>query len=120
MPSSRPTKPEFFEVITFTWSVNLRSAAINAHRFNVPVPFWRLSNDGVVDIADFPAFGMDQPDDMAQRTRLSALELRVGVECLPISPSAAPQQCIAERVQQHVGIRPRVQIYRQYARRPGL
>ena len=69
--------------------------------------FWRLGDDGVVDIADFPAFGVDQPDHMTQQcATVGALELRVGNgEMLAdIAQCHRTEQRIAERMQQYVAI----------------
>jgi hypothetical protein len=66
-----------------------------------------LGDDGGVDIADAVA-GSDHAARrfLQQRTRIGALELRVGVREVfaDIAQRGRAQQGIGDRVQQHVGI----------------
>ncbi|MNF99164.1 hypothetical protein D3C84_820540 [compost metagenome] len=69
--------------------------------------FRRLGDDGVIDVADLPAFGVDQCDDMTQqRTAVGALELRVGVREMlaDVTQCSGTEQGIAQGMQQDVTI----------------
>ncbi|MNI77532.1 hypothetical protein D3C73_1338320 [compost metagenome] len=70
--------------------------------------FRRLGDDGVIDVADFPAFGMDQCDDVTQqRTAVGALELRVGIREMlaDVAQRRGAEQGIAQGVQEDVTVR---------------
>ncbi|MCY1177672.1 hypothetical protein D9M73_179880 [compost metagenome] len=69
--------------------------------------FRRLGDDGVIDVADLPAFGVDQCDDMTQqRTAVGALELRVGIREMlaDVAQRRGAEQGIAQGVQEDVTV----------------
>ena len=105
-------KPELFGGSGFNVhlvQINLKIRSNQrAHRFNMRRHFWRLSNDGVVDIADLPAFGVDQAHHMTQQhATVRTFEGRVGVREMlaDIAQRRGAEQRITERMQQHVAIR---------------
>jgi len=66
-----------------------------------------LGDDGVVDVADFPALGVDQRNHMTQQhAAVGALELRVGVRKVfaDITQRGRAEQGIAQGVQQDVTV----------------
>ena len=77
-----------------------------AHRFDMG-PFWRLGDDGVIDVADLPTLGVDQTDHMAQQhTAVRALEGGISVRKVlaDIAQCRRAEQGIAQGVQDHVAV----------------
>src|SRR5690606_25764217 len=88
------------------WSSDVCSSDL-AHGLDVRCHLWRLSDDGGVDIPHLPALGLNQLEHMAQQhPAIGALELRIGVRKVlaDIAQRHRAEQCIAERMQQHVAI----------------